>query len=127
MKLHTADTALTSDWSENRFVMAIYEKVLSELIHSMIFLDYNRCVEEPGFCLNNATCERTLTSARCHCTNLYQGDRCDNCIDKRFQGDGCQECSPRFQGDDCQRCAQNYYDENCGNNYSSEYTLQHLL
>ena len=39
--------------------------------------DYNKCVEEPGFCLNGATCEQTWTSARCHCTDLYQGDRCD--------------------------------------------------
>ena len=64
-------------------------------------LDYNKCVEEPGLCLNGATCERTWTSARCHCPDRYQGDRCDNCTE-------------RFQGEDCDQCADGYYGDSCG-------------
>ena len=70
-----------------------------------LFLDYNKCVEEPGFCLNGATCERTWTSARCHCADRYKGGRCDNCTEN-------------FKGDCCQECAQNYYGNNCGNDFS---------
>ena len=55
------------------------------------FLDYNKCSEQPRFCLNGATCEPTWTSAVCHCADRYQGDRCENCT-ARFQGDGCDEC-----------------------------------
>ena len=62
-----------------------------------LYVDYNKCVEEPGFCLNGATCEQTWTTTNCHCTNGFQGDRCDTCPE-RFQGDDCQQCSERFQG-----------------------------
>ena len=64
------------------------------------FLDYNRCTERLGFCRNVATCERTWTSARCHCADRYQGDRCDNCTE-RFQGDGCTECADDYYGNSC--------------------------
>ena len=77
------------------------------------FAEYNRCDEEPGYCLNSATCEQTWTSTRCHCTDRLQGDRCEMCT-WRFQGDDCQECAPRFQGDECQQCALDYYGSNCG-------------
>ena len=88
-------------------------------------VDYNKCTEEPGFCLNGATCEQTLITTRCHCTNHYQGDRCDTCPERfqgdecdqcveRFQGDSCQECISRFEGDYCQECADNHYGDDCG-------------
>ena len=80
----------------------------------MVSLDYNKCTEEPGSCLNGATCEQTWTSARCHCGHRFQGDLCDACSE-RFQGDGCQECTSRFQGDKCRQCAQNFYGDDCGN------------
>ena len=50
--------------------------------------DYNKCAEEPGYCLNGSTCEPTWTSARCHCTDRYQGDRC-------------AECAHGYYGNDC--------------------------
>ena len=61
----------------------------------IVNLHLDSCLD-PNFCLNGGTCELTTTGARCHCTDRYQGDRCDVCFE-RFQGDGCQECSPRFQ------------------------------
>ena len=57
----------------------------------------------------------TVTGARCHCPDRYQGDRCDKCAEK-FQGDGCQECSLRFQGDECDNCADGYYGDLCSIN-----------
>ena len=53
----------------------------------MILVDYNKCVEEPGFCLNGATCERTWTSARCNCADRYQGDRCQQCAENLYGDD----------------------------------------
>ena len=49
---------------------------------------YDKCEEVPGFCLNGATCESVWTSARCHCTDRFQGDRCDRCSDG-YYGDTC--------------------------------------
>ena len=42
-------------------------------IHVLIFVDYDKCVEEPGICLNGATCERHWTSAKCLCATRFQG------------------------------------------------------
>ena len=92
------------------------------------FTDYNKCAEEPGLCLNGATCERTWTTARCHCASRFQGDRCDLCSERfhgddcdqcveRFQGDDCQYCSSRFQGDGCLECADGHYGDNCGKQF----------
>ena len=55
---------------------------------------------DPNFCLNGGTCEVTITGARCHCTNRYQGNRCDVCSE-RFQGDGCVTCADGYYGDNC--------------------------
>ena len=74
--------------------------------------DYNKCIDEPEFCLNGATCEQTWTYARCHCTSRFQGDLCDVCSEK-FQGVGCQECSPRFQGNECQECSERFQGNGC--------------
>ena len=65
-----------------------------------IFVGYNKCTEEPDFCLNGATCEQAWTSARCHCSARFRGDKCDQCPET-FQPDGCQECADGYYGDDC--------------------------
>ena len=67
-----------------------------------MIVDHDICVEQPGFCLNGATCEQSWTSVRCQCAAHFQGDRCE-------------ECPFRFQADGCAQCAQNYYGDNCGN------------
>ena len=76
------------------------EKKTSYMIHVLIFVDYDKCVEEPGFCLNGATCQRQWTGARCLCAPRFQGERCDSCVD-RYQGDDCEECADGFNGDLC--------------------------
>ena len=82
------------------------------LFWTACFQDYNKCVEEPGFCLNGSTCEQTWTSATCHCAYRYQGDRCHTCSE-RFQGEGCQDCSPRFKGENCKECSERFTGEEC--------------
>ena len=52
------------------------------------FVDYNICAEEPGLCLNSPTCEQMWISARCHCADRYQGDRCEHCAED-YYGDDC--------------------------------------
>ena len=64
--------------------------VLVELLN----ISPDKCAEEPRFCLNGATCAPTWTSARCHCGDRYQGNRCDT-------------------------CAAGYYGETCGNSIVS--------
>ena len=93
-------------------VYFIWDNLQGQFSVILDFLDYNKCVEEHEFCLNGGTCEQTWTTARCHCTERYQGDRCDRCRE-RFQGDGCQECSPRFQGDECQQCSERFQGDDC--------------
>ena len=86
----------------------IRKEVIETLRNSPPVAEYDKCSEQPRFCENGATCEKTWTSTKCHCHDGYHGDRCNQCPE-RFQGDGCQEC------------AQNYYGDNCGNplsNYS---------
>ena len=51
-------------------------KQSNHMMQVLIFVDYDKCVEAPGFCLNGATCQRQWTSARCHCATDYYGERC---------------------------------------------------
>ena len=80
---------------------------------SAFYLDL--CVGTSEFCLNGGTCEMTMTGARCHCTDRYQGDRCNTCTE-RFQGEGCQECSLRFKGVECDTCADGFFGSSCSRN-----------
>ena len=65
----------------------------------------DRCLAAPEFCLNGGTCEITMTGARCHCTDRFLGDRCD-------------QCSEGFQGDQYDSCAHGYYGDKCGKRIS---------
>ena len=54
----------------------------------LIFVDHDKCVEDPVFCLNGATCQRQWTSARCICAPTFQGERCDTCA-PGYYGNSC--------------------------------------
>ena len=77
----------------------------SDIYYLNLFPD--KCDQEPGFCLNGTTCEPTRTSARCHCT-------------PRFRGDRCNQCPERFQGNECDTCASGYYGDMCGKAQKSD-------
>ena len=72
---------------------------IQRLINLYFGPDSNKCEEDPEFCMNGATCERVMNTARCHCGDRYQGDRCDSCSE-RFEGAGCQGCADGYYGDD---------------------------
>ena len=70
------------------------------LNYSAFHLDF--CSKDPTFCLNGGTCEVTMTGARCHCPDRYQGDRCNMCTD-RHQGERCDTCADGYYGDMCSK------------------------
>ena len=78
-------------------------------------LNLDLCVGTSEFCLNGGTCEMSMTGARCHCPERYQGHRCNMCTE-RFQGEGCQECSLRFKGVECDTCADGFFGPSCNRN-----------
>ena len=75
--------------------------VIEVICYWIISNDFNldSCLD-PAFCFNGGTCEVTMTGARCHCIDRYQGDRCDMCSE-RFQGDECDRCADGYLGDSC--------------------------
>ena len=52
----------------------------------------------------------TMTGARCHCPDRYQGDRCEQCS-VEFQGDQCDSCASGYYGDDCGTCLLQHQDK----------------
>ena len=50
---------------------SVRDKLMNQ---TSVYLD--KCAQEPGFCLNGATCERVWGSARCHCADGYYGETC---------------------------------------------------
>ena len=99
--LFTLCWQLQAQSREEKWVGTYTSVVTAELaILNKMIADYDRCLEEPEFCSNGATCERVWTTARCHCVARFHGDRCDECSDQ-FEQNGCTECVPDYYGADC--------------------------
>ena len=61
------------------FHIAILKKKIFDKkwkVWSCVWIDYNKCLEEPAFCQNGGTCQQIWTSARCHCPAGYYGNTC---------------------------------------------------